>query len=204
MDSYVSPLCQRYASKKMQYVFSPDFKFGTWRKLWIALAEAEKELGIDITDEQIDEMKAHVDDIDYDMAAQKEKEVRHDVMAHVLTFGEACPKAKPIIHLGATSCYVGDNTDIIQMREGLLVLREELLACIKTLRDFAMKNKALATLAFTHFQAAQPTTVGDALYSRSYKRPRQPRFSTFETASARLQRHDGYGCEFFGIVRGGR
>lgn len=144
----------------MQYVFSPDFKFGTWRKLWIALAEAEKELGIDITDEQIDEMKAHVDDIDYDMAAQKEKEVRHDVMAHVLTFGEACPKAKPIIHLGATSCYVGDNTDIIQMREGLLVLREELLACIKTLRDFAMKNKALATLAFTHFQAAQPTTVG--------------------------------------------
>jgi adenylosuccinate lyase len=144
----------------MQYVFSPDFKFGTWRKLWIALAEAEKELGIDITDEQIDEMKAHVDDIDYDMAAQKEKEVRHDVMAHVLTFGEACPKAKPIIHLGATSCFVGDNTDIIQMREGLLVLREELLACIKTLRDFAMKNKALATLAFTHFQAAQPTTVG--------------------------------------------
>ena len=105
-------------------------------------------------------MKAHVDDIDYDMAAQKEKEVRHDVMAHVLTFGEACPKAKPIIHLGATSCFVGDNTDIIQMREGLLVLREELLACIKTLRDFAMKNKALATLAFTHFQAAQPTTVG--------------------------------------------
>ena len=160
MDSYVSPLCQRYASKKMQYVFSPDFKFGTWRKLWIALAEAEKELGIDITDEQIDEMKAHVDDIDYAMAAQKEKEVRHDVMAHVLTFGEACPKAKPIIHLGATSCFVGDNTDIIQMREGLLLLREELLACIKTLRDFAMKNKALATLAFTHFQAAQPTTVG--------------------------------------------
>lgn len=144
----------------MQYVFSPDFKFGTWRKLWIALAEAEKELGIDITDEQIDEMKAHVNDIDYDMAAQKEKEVRHDVMAHVLTFGEACPKAKPIIHLGATSCFVGDNTDIVQMREGLLVLREELLACIKTLRDFAMKNKALATLAFTHFQAAQPTTVG--------------------------------------------
>lgn len=160
MDSYVSPLCQRYASKKMQYVFSPDFKFGTWRKLWIALAEAEKELGIDITDEQIDQMKAHATDIDYDMAAQKEREVRHDVMAHVLTFGEACPKAKPIIHLGATSCFVGDNTDIIQMREGLLVLREELLACIQTLRDFAMRNKGLATLAYTHFQAAQPTTVG--------------------------------------------
>ena len=123
MDSYISPLCQRYASKRMQYVFSPDFKFGTWRKLWVALAEAEKELGIDITDEQIEEMKAHQTDIDYELAAKKESEVRHDVMAHVLTFGEACPKAKPIIHLGATSCYVGDNTDIIQMREGLLVLR---------------------------------------------------------------------------------
>lgn len=140
--------------------FSPDFKFGTWRKLWIALAEAEKELGIDITDEQIEEMKAHQTDIDYELAAKKESEVRHDVMAHVLTFGEACPKAKPIIHLGATSCYVGDNTDIIQMREGLLVLREGLLACIKSLRDFAIKNKGLATLAYTHFQAAQPTTVG--------------------------------------------
>lgn len=160
MDSYVSPLCQRYASKQMQHVFSPDFKFGTWRRLWVALAEAEKELGIDIADEQIEEMKAHVDDIDYDLASKKEREVRHDVMAHVLTFGEACPKAKPIIHLGATSCFVGDNTDIIQMREALLIIRGKLLACISSLRDFALEHKGQATLAFTHFQAAQPTTVG--------------------------------------------
>lgn len=160
MDAYVSPLCQRYASKKMQYVFSPDFKFGTWRRLWVALAKAEKNLGIDITDEQIAEMEAKVDDIDYDYAAAREKEVRHDVMAHVLTFGYQCPKAKPVIHLGATSCFVGDNTDIIQMRDALLLIRGELLSCIKEVRDFAVKNKGLATLAYTHFQAAQPTTVG--------------------------------------------
>ena len=160
MDAYVSPLCQRYASKKMQYVFSPDFKFGTWRRLWVALAKAEKNLGIDITDEQIAEMEAKVDDIDYDYAAAREKEVRHDVMAHVLTFGYQCPKAKPVIHLGATSCFVGDNTDIIQMRDALLLIRGELLSCIKAVRDFAVKNKGLATLAYTHFQAAQPTTVG--------------------------------------------
>lgn len=160
MDAYVSPLCQRYASKQMQYVFSPDFKFGTWRRLWVALAKAEKSLGIDITDEQIREMESKVDDIDYEYAAAREKEVRHDVMAHVLTFGHQCPKAKGVIHLGATSCFVGDNTDIIQMREGLLLIRAELLACIKTVRDFALENKGLATLAYTHFQAAQPTTVG--------------------------------------------
>lgn len=160
MDAYVSPLCQRYASKKMQYVFSPDFKFGTWRRLWVALAKAEKNLGIDITDDQIAEMEAKVDDIDYDYAAAREKEVRHDVMAHVLTFGYQCPKAKPVIHLGATSCFVGDNTDIIQMRDALLLIRGELLSCIKSVRDFAVKNKGLATLAYTHFQAAQPTTVG--------------------------------------------
>lgn len=160
MDEYVSPLCQRYASKQMKYIFSPDFKFGTWRKLWIALAEAEKELGIDISDEQIAEMKRNADNIDYDFAKAKEKEVRHDVMAHILTFGEACPKAKPIIHLGATSCFVGDNTDIIQMREALLLVRAELLSCIQKARDFAVKNKDIATLAYTHFQAAQPTTVG--------------------------------------------
>lgn len=160
MDAYVSPLCQRYASKQMQYVFSPDFKFGTWRRLWVALAKAEKSLGIDITDDQIREMESKVDDIDYEYAAAREKEVRHDVMAHVLTFGHQCPKAKGVIHLGATSCFVGDNTDIIQMREGLLLIRAELLACIKTVRDFALKNKGLATLAYTHFQAAQPTTVG--------------------------------------------
>lgn len=160
MDAYVSPLCQRYASKKMQYIFSPDFKFGTWRRLWVALAKAEKSLGIDITDEQIAQMQSKVDDIDYDYAAAREKEVRHDVMAHVLTFGYQCLKAKPVIHLGATSCFVGDNTDIIQMRDALLLIRGELLACIKAVRNFAVAHKGLATLAYTHFQAAQPTTVG--------------------------------------------
>lgn len=156
----MSPLCQRYASKKMQYIFSPDFKFGTWRRLWVALAKAEQSLGIDITDEQIAQMQSKVDDIDYDYAAAREKEVRHDVMAHVLTFGYQCPKAKPVIHLGATSCFVGDNTDIIQMRDALLLIRGELLACIKAVRNFAVAHKGLATLAYTHFQAAQPTTVG--------------------------------------------
>ena len=160
MQSYVSPLCERYSSDTMKHIFSADFKFTTWRKLWIALAEAEKELGIAITDEQIAEMRAHVSDIDYDYAAEREKEVRHDVMAHVLTFGKACPKAKPIIHLGATSCYVGDNTDIIQMKEGLLQVRSLLLQVMSAVADFAMKNRTLATLAYTHYQPAQPTTVG--------------------------------------------
>lgn len=160
MDSYVSPLCERYSSKQMQHIFSPDFKFSTWRKLWIALAQSEQELGINISDEQIEEMQAHVYDIDYDFAKAREKETRHDVMAHVLTFGQACPKAKPIIHLGATSCYVGDNTDIIQMREGLMQIKKLLVTCIKATRDFADKNKSIATLAYTHFQPAQPTTVG--------------------------------------------
>ena len=160
MQSYVSPLCERYSSDTMKHISSADFKFTTWRKLWIALAEAEKELGIAITDEQIAEMRAHVSDIDYDYAAEREKEVRHDVMAHVLTFGKACPKAKPIIHLGATSCYVGDNTDIIQMKEGLLQVRSLLLQVMSAVADFAMKNRTLATLAYTHYQPAQPTTVG--------------------------------------------
>lgn len=160
MDSYVSPLCERYAGKRMKFIFSPDFKFSTWRRLWIALAEAEKDLGITITDAQIEQMKAHITDIDYDFARQKEKEVRHDVMAHVLTYGKTCPDAKPIIHLGATSCYVGDNTDVIQMKEGLLEIRKALVTCIKNVRDFAYANKGLVTLGFTHFQAAQPTTVG--------------------------------------------
>ena len=160
MQIYVSPLCERYSSDTMKHIFSADFKFTTWRKLWIALAEAEKELGIAITDEQIAEMRAHVSDIDYDYAAEREKEVRHDVMAHVLTFGKACPKAKPIIHLGATSCYVGDNTDIIQMKEGLLQVRSLLLQVMSAVADFAMKNRTLATLAYTHYQPAQPTTVG--------------------------------------------
>lgn len=144
----------------MKYIFSPDFKFSTWRKLWVALAEGEKELGINISDAQIEEMKSHIDDIDYAYAKEMEKTTRHDVMAHVLTFGKVCPNAKPIIHLGATSCYVGDNTDIIQMREALIDIRRSLVTCIKAVRDFAFKHKDLATLGYTHFQAAQPTTVG--------------------------------------------
>ncbi|HHW31391.1 MAG TPA: adenylosuccinate lyase [Clostridiaceae bacterium] len=157
---YENPLCSRYSSEKMQYIFSPDFKFSTWRRLWIALAESEKELGLPITDEQIAEMKAHVSDIDYDTASKYEKILRHDVMAHVHAFGEVCPKAKPIIHLGATSCYVGDNTDIIQMREGLLQIRTLLINAISAIAEFAIKYKDIPTLAYTHFQAAQPTTVG--------------------------------------------
>lgn len=160
MDSYVSPFCERYASTKMKYIFSPDYKYGTWRKLWIALAEAERELGINITQAQIDEMKAHVADIDYDKERRYESRVRHDVMAHLLTFGDACPNAKPIMHLGATSCYVGDNTDVIQMREALLLVKCRLVSLIKTVRDFAVKYKGMPTLGYTHFQSAQPTTVG--------------------------------------------
>ena len=159
-DRYQSPLSERYASKEMQYIFSPDMKFRTWRKLWIALAETEKELGLDITDEQIQELKAHQDDINYEVAREREKIVRHDVMSHVYAYGLQCPKAKPIIHLGATSCYVGDNTDIIVMTEGLKLIRKKLVNVIAQLAAFADKYKTLPTLAFTHFQPAQPTTVG--------------------------------------------
>lgn len=159
-DRYQSPLSERYASKEMQYIFSPDMKFRTWRKLWIALAETEKELGLDITDEQIEEMKAHQDDINYEVAKEREKVVRHDVMSHVYAYGLQCPKAKPIIHLGATSCYVGDNTDIIIMAEGLKLIKKKLVNVIAQLADFADRYKDLPTLAFTHFQPAQPTTVG--------------------------------------------
>ena len=159
-DSYRNPLCSRYASRTMQHIFSEDFKFSTWRKLWIALAESEQELGLPITDAQIQQMRAHIDDIDYDMAAREEKRVRHYVMAHVLTYGACCPDAKPIIHLGATSCYVGDNTDIIQMREGLWQIRRLLVNTLNALADFMEKWKGQPTLAYTHFQAAQPTTVG--------------------------------------------
>ena len=159
-DRYVSPLSERYASKEMQYIFSPDMKFRTWRRLWIALAETEKELGLNITQEQIDELKAHADDINYDVAKAREKEVRHDVMSHVYAYGVQCPKAKGIIHLGATSCYVGDNTDIIVMTEALKLVRKKLLNVIGELAKFADANKNLPTLAFTHFQPAQPTTVG--------------------------------------------
>ncbi len=159
-NSYESPLNSRYASEQMQYIFSPDKKFSTWRKLWIALAESEKELGLDITDEQIAELKAHIDDINYEVAARYEKEVRHDVMAHVKAYGELCPNAKGIIHLGATSCYVCDNTDIILMREALVLTRKRLVTVIAKLADFADKYKAMPTLGFTHFQPAQLVTVG--------------------------------------------
>ena len=159
-DRYVSPLSERYASKEMQYIFSPDKKFRTWRRLWIALAETEKELGLPITDEQIAELKEHADDINYDVAKAREKEVRHDVMSHVYAYGVQCPKAKGIIHLGATSCYVGDNTDIIIMTEALKLVKKKLVNVLSELASFADRYKDLPTLAFTHFQPAQPTTVG--------------------------------------------
>ena len=159
-DRYVSPLSERYASKEMQYMFSPDMKFRTWRRLWIALAETEKELGLNITQEQIDELKAHKDDINYDVAKERERQVRHDVMSHVYAYGVQCPKAKGIIHLGATSCYVGDNTDIIVMAEALKLVQKKLVNVIAELSKFADKYKEQPTLAFTHFQPAQPTTVG--------------------------------------------
>ena len=159
-DIYQSPLCERYASKEMQHIFSNDKKFSTWRKLWIALAESEKELGLPITDEQIEEMKREAQSIDYEKARKYESELRHDVMAHVHTFGDACKKAAGIIHLGATSCYVGDNTDVILMYEALLQVKNLLLNAVEALSNFAISYKSLPTLAYTHFQAAQPTTVG--------------------------------------------
>ena len=159
-DRYVSPLSERYASKEMQYIFSPDMKFRTWRKLWIALAETEKELGLNITQEQIDELKANADNINYEVAKEREKKVRHDVMSHVYAYGVQCPKAKGIIHLGATSCYVGDNTDIIVMTEALKLVRKKLVNVVAELAKFAQEHKEQPTLAFTHFQPAQPTTVG--------------------------------------------
>ncbi len=159
-NTYESPLSSRYADEKMKYLFSPDKKFRTWRRLWIALAQAEKELGLNITQEQIDEMIQYADDINYDVAEAREKIVRHDVMSHVYAFGQQCPKAMPIIHLGATSCYVGDNTDVIVMTEALKLVRDKLVGVIRVLSKFALEYKDLPTLAFTHFQPAQPTTVG--------------------------------------------
>ena len=159
-DTYESPLSSRYCDKEMKYIFSPDMKFRTWRKLWIALAETEMELGLPITQEQIDELKANADDINYEIAEEREKLVRHDVMSHVYAYGVQCPKAKGIIHLGATSCYVGDNTDVIIMTEALKLIRNKLVTVIRNLSEFADKYKSLPTLGFTHFQPAQPTTVG--------------------------------------------
>ena len=159
-DTYESPLSSRYADKEMKYLFSPDMKFRTWRRLWIALAESEHELGLNITQEQIDELKAHADDINYEVAEEREKLVRHDVMSHVYAYGVQCPNAKGIIHLGATSCYVGDNTDVIIMTEALKIVEKKLVSAIRQLSAFSEKYKSLPTLAFTHFQPAQPTTVG--------------------------------------------
>ncbi len=159
-DIYQSPLSERYASKEMQYIFSPSMKFKTWRKLWIALAETEKELGLPITQEQIDELKEHAEDINFQVAKERERQVRHDVMSHVYAYGVQCPKAKGIIHLGATSCYVGDNTDIIVMTEALRLVKKKLLNVLEKLAGFAREHKDQPTLAFTHFQPAQPTTVG--------------------------------------------
>ena len=159
-DMYISPLSTRYASKEMQYIFSQNFKFRTWRRLWIALAKSEKELGLDITDEQIAEMEAHREDINYDVAEAREREVRHDVMSHVYAYGVQCPKAEPIIHLGATSCYVGDNTDIVILREASLLIQKKAAAVLKNLSEFALKYKGLPCLAYTHLQPAQLTTVG--------------------------------------------
>ena len=159
-DNYESPLSSRYADKEMKYLFSPDMKFKTWRRLWIALAESEMELGLPVTQEQVDELKAHADDINYEVAEARERVVRHDVMSHVYAYGQQCPKAAGIIHLGATSCYVGDNTDIIIMTEAMKVVRKKLVNVIRVLSKFAEEYKNLPTLAFTHFQPAQPTTVG--------------------------------------------
>ena len=159
-DKYISPLSERYASKEMQYIFSQDKKFKTWRSLWVSLAKAQKKLGLDISDQQIEELENFKDDLNIDVAKDREKEVRHDVMSHVYAYGLQCPSAKPIIHLGATSCYVGDNTDLILMKEGLELLEIKLVNVIKLMADFANEYKDLPTLGFTHFQAAQPTTVG--------------------------------------------
>lgn len=159
-NSYESPFCTRYASEEMQYIFSADKKFTTWRRLWVALARAEMKLGLPVTQEQVDELEKNIENIDYETAAAREKEVRHDVMAHVYTYGKACPKAKGIIHLGATSCYVGDNTDVIIMRDALKVIRRKLINVIAQLSDFAMKYKDMPCLAYTHLQPAQLTTVG--------------------------------------------
>ena len=159
-DTYESPLSARYADKEMKYLFSPDMKFKTWRRLWIALAESEMELGLPVTQEQVDELKAHADEINYEVAEERERLVRHDVMSHVYAYGQQCPKAAGIIHLGATSCYVGDNTDIIIMTEAMKIVQKKLVNVIRVLAKFADEYKNLPTLAFTHFQPAQPTTVG--------------------------------------------
>ena len=167
-DSYISPLSTRYASAEMQHIFSENFKFRTWRRLWIALARAEQALGLDITDEQIAEMEAHKDDIDYATAEAREREVRHDVMAHVYAFGRQCPKAEPIIHLGATSCYVGDNTDVIILREASQLVLRKAAQVLRNLAAFAEQYKALPCLAYTHLQPAQPVSLAHHLLAYAW------------------------------------
>ena len=203
-DRYVSPLSERYASKEMQYIFSPDKKFKTWRKLWIALAETEKELGLNITDEQIEELKAHAEDINYDVAKEREKVVRHDVMSHVYAYGVQCPKAKGIIHLGATSCYVGDNTDVIVMAEALKLVRKKLINVIAELAKFADTYKEQPTLAFTHFQPAQPTTVGKraTLWMQEFEMDLEDlEYVLGSSKTTRIQRNNRNTGKFSGIIR---
>ena len=200
---YVTPLSGRYASKEMNEIWSNDSRYSTWRKLWVALAETEKELGIDITDEQIAEMKAHVEDIDYDVVSAREKECRHDVMAHVYEFGTKCPSAKGIIHLGATSCYVTDNAEVILMNKALEIIKEKLLLVIANLKEFAIKNKDITCLGYTHFQAAQLTTVGkrrDTLASRFTRRLRRTRICTKSFKASWMQRYDWNTRKFYEAI----
>lgn len=194
-DRYESPLCERYASARMQYIFSPDFKFTSWRKMWLYLAEAEKELGLDITDEQLDEIRAHLNDVDYDAAAAYEKRLRHDVMAHLRAFADQCPKAGPILHLGATSCYVGDNTDVWQLSEALKSLRGQLLGVMAALSDFALKNADVPTLgvhAFSGGAAHDGGQARDAVAAGFSDGFRPPDVRTFAPEAAGLQGHDGH------------
>ena len=189
---YSTPLNSRYASKEMSYIFSDDMKFSTWRKLWVALAEGEKELGLNITDEQIEELKSHISDINYEEAIKKEKEVRHDVMSHVYAYGLQCPSAKGIIHLGATSCYVGDNTDVIIMRDALLLIKKKIVAVLNNLKRFALEYKDMPTLGFTHFQPAQ--LIMDARFSNGYG---EHRFSIINFKIKRGKRNYWYSSKLY-------
>ena len=200
---YSTPLNSRYASKEMSYIFSDDMKFTTWRKLWVALAEGEKELGLNITDEQIKELKEHINDINYEDAIKREKEVRHDVMSHVYAYGFQCPKAKGIIHLGATSCYVGDNTDIIIMKEALELIKEKIVTVLNHLNKFALEYKDMPTLGFTHFQPAQLTTVGKraTLWMQDLVMDlRKYRICNFNIKIKRCKRNNWNTSKLYGII----
>ena len=199
-DRYVSPLSERYASKEMQYIFSPDMKFRTWRKLWIALAETEKELGLNITDEQIEELKAHAEDINYDVAKERERLVRHDVMSHVYAYGVQCPKAKGIIHLGATSCYVGDNTDIIVMTEALKLVKKKLVNVLAELAKFADEYKNQPTLAFSAGTADNRRKTCNALDAGVLSGSRRSGLCTWKHETARFQGNNRDTGKLFGTV----